>query len=395
MIVKAAGHAIDIVNYALWHTHVLAIGQLRKPGVRLVALHVDQPSLGHSHVRVRMIELIKFPNFVEQHAVRVRLLDLPPGLLRARQFVDRFLVPVHLQGSGIERRVVGRPSIRISPRSREERVFRIDVVRVAARRQHGLLLAVGDSALVSFNSTRSYDSRLSAETGADLFRYLSWKPRASKGVGVPGLVSFLSEDTGTDDGDAFTGAISSSLSSAMTRRFFGFGLSSSSLSSKTSSFLLLLLGDGSVVVDHEVIVRVSSAGRFVFPVNVFACALYQRVVRPSVRTTAPALFRLPLHVPRDVRAFEWNSNFLLRPCERSTPRLPISAGVVVLQIATGARRAAIVRRDAPRIPGLVGGPPHLHPRGVRCDPAHSLWRRGPAKVCFAGSSGRRFGGGHV
>ena len=81
----------------------------------------------------------------------MRLLDLPPGLLRARQFLDRLLVPVHLEGSGVEEGVVGRPAVGISPRSREERVFRIHVVRVAARRQHGLLLAVvGLRLLISY-----------------------------------------------------------------------------------------------------------------------------------------------------------------------------------------------------------------------------------------------------
>ena len=104
---KAAGGDVaatcDLGTVAHERLDVLPIGQLRKPGVRLVALHVDQPSFRHSNISIGMIEFVEFPNFVEQHAVRVRLLDLPPGLLRARQFLDGLLVPVHLEGSGIKR----------------------------------------------------------------------------------------------------------------------------------------------------------------------------------------------------------------------------------------------------------------------------------------------------
>ncbi len=44
---------------------VLAVGQFREPRVRLVALHVDQPGLRDAHVRVRVVELVEFPNFIK------------------------------------------------------------------------------------------------------------------------------------------------------------------------------------------------------------------------------------------------------------------------------------------------------------------------------------------
>ena len=56
---------VDLRTAAHERLDVLPVGQLRKPGVRLVALHVDQPGLGHPHVRVRMIQLVEFPNFIK------------------------------------------------------------------------------------------------------------------------------------------------------------------------------------------------------------------------------------------------------------------------------------------------------------------------------------------
>ena len=67
--------------YAL-RTHerldVLPVGQLREPRVRLVALHVHQPGLRDTNISIGMVQLVEFPDFVEQHAIGVRLLDLPP-----------------------------------------------------------------------------------------------------------------------------------------------------------------------------------------------------------------------------------------------------------------------------------------------------------------------------
>ena len=54
--------------YAL-RTHerldVFPVGQLRKPRVRLVALHVHQPGLRHAHVRVRVVQLVEFPDLIK------------------------------------------------------------------------------------------------------------------------------------------------------------------------------------------------------------------------------------------------------------------------------------------------------------------------------------------
>ena len=69
---------VDLRTVAHERLDVFPVSQFRKPGVRLVALHVDQPSFRHSHISVRMVELVEFPDLVEEDAVRVRLLDLPP-----------------------------------------------------------------------------------------------------------------------------------------------------------------------------------------------------------------------------------------------------------------------------------------------------------------------------
>ena len=58
---------------------VFPVGQLREPRVRLVALHVDQPGLGHSHIGIGMIQLVEFPDLIEEDAVSVRLFHLPPA----------------------------------------------------------------------------------------------------------------------------------------------------------------------------------------------------------------------------------------------------------------------------------------------------------------------------
>ena len=130
-------------------------------------------------------------------------------------------------------------------------------MRVAPRRQDRLLVAVVGLGLRSVNSTKSYDSRLSADTGALRLRYLSWKPRASKGVGVPGLVHFLSEDTGTlEDGDALRCHLFVRIvrdhAPLLRLRF----VIIDALVEDLVLLLLLLLGNRSIIINHEVVVAV-------------------------------------------------------------------------------------------------------------------------------------------
>ena len=58
---------------------VLPVGQLRKPRVRLVALHVHQPGLRDTNISIGMVQLVEFPDLVEEDAVCVRFFHLPPA----------------------------------------------------------------------------------------------------------------------------------------------------------------------------------------------------------------------------------------------------------------------------------------------------------------------------